>query len=284
MPRKKKRILDNIKEGSCISFSPAFRNSIAECLSQAPKGFYLLLANSQEQTAKWRMEKNIYGCVGQILDAYFSGEAPPDFDGMPKNERDLIELQAWRFLSFYSMVSANWQSVWNAIKDLACPAIPIMTERHGSLVEGNLEPKSVTARFSIPECNFLELDTPAKVLIKAIEYSAIRQMDFYFGQLSKRVETNYSKRKLIADVEKSRRERASPLLIEAVEKELGSRWKSDPCSHLETICFLACYENANKGRARETTRAYLRAGYERELFERKELHPQTKLRGLPKIF
>lgn len=262
MPRKKKRVIDSVEAGN-VNISYYLQESISETVSKLPQDFYLMLAKKPVQLAKWKLEKDFFKGVGQAMDAFFSGEAPPDFAELPKHKQDAIEYEVWFYLSFYSMVSANWKSVERSLEHEVCPSIPI--------TEGS----------SIPECKFSDLDTPGKVLLKVIEYSAIRQMSFYFGELGKE-ESNYAKRKLAIDVQKSRRSDASSLLIQRVEEKLKEQHEADPCRRLESLCFLTSYRSGKKGRARETVRSHMKAGYAREDFEKKELHPQVRNRGLAK--
>ena len=277
MPRRKRRVLDNVATG--ISFAPILRESVAECIDRLPPNFYRLLARSPEQLAKWEYEKGYFMRVGQVLDTYFSGEAPPTFPDLSKHQRDSIEHDVWCFLSFYSMIFANWRPVKAALRNEKCPAIPILFKYDAQVlgVEGD-------ARFSIPECKFSALDNPGKVLLKAMEYSAIRQMDYYFGKLSNRAkESNYAKRKWIIDVQKSRKPDASEDLVDEVEFQLDILLSSDPARWLETVCFHACYSNKKEGRSAETIESYMKAGLAREDFEKKKLHPQSKNRGVTAV-
>lgn len=262
MPRKKKRIVDNVESEN--DMPSLLQERISAKLSQLPQDFYFLLSQNPEQAAKWMYEKDFFRSVGKVIDAFFTGDAPPTFEEKTKYEEEAIELEVWRFLSFYSMVSANWKKVQQALKKESAPSIPVIgTDKISA---------------SIPQCDFSTLQTPGEVLLKAMEYSAVHQMGFYFGGWGE-AETDYAQRKVIADVNKSRRADASPLLIRRIEESLRKRQTSNPCSKLENICFFASYDTAKKGRPKQTVKNYIKAGYEREAFEKKWLHPQSKGKG-----
>lgn len=112
MPRKKKKtLLDGFKLELEEEEISELRAAIAEQLRNSPPNFFELAATTPDQKAEVIKWKWFYARVEAIIESYWEGTKPPDFSAKGKWQNEYTWIEAYLFLSFYKMVSVNWEVV-----------------------------------------------------------------------------------------------------------------------------------------------------------------------------
>ncbi len=251
MPRKKRLIYEAV--GSDL-FSKPLQQAITDHLENNPPNFYSLVNLSPVQKMKLRSEKYFFRCVGAVMDAYFTGAAPPLFESMPNRQKEEIDLYVWRFLSFYGMIASNWQHVEAALKK---------TRRNEIILESD------GSSLKIPNEAFNNITSPADALLSAIFYVSIGRLETCFTEAEK--PTGYRITKTIKDDRKARRINSKPHQQSASIERIAALVDDHPSHALETICYIAA-KRGKTPRQKDAVRGYRKSLEAREVFLLKAAH------------
>lgn len=257
MPRRKVTVLDRVELPTA---SGQIQSAIVTCLNELPPETYLLTAETPDQKQLWRGAKRECRLVGTIIDSYFSGDSPPTLSQLEKYQKENIWNTAWRYLSFYSMVWANWETVEKALCGKATPPMP--------RIVGNGVSFSPTGKA------FRSLDTPLAVLLEVIRYRAIAIManafvparDYIPNQIRRKVENG----------RKIRRADADEPLKEKVRADISDWIKERPYDWLEQQCALVVAKSNPRGVQKKALQSYLECCQERQALALKTNHRRNK--------
>ncbi|MGB3788902.1 MAG: hypothetical protein WA949_12895 [Phormidesmis sp.] len=256
MPRRKKTVFDNVPSGAI--FPEPLRRSVLQVVGGQPPASLSLLATTPEQAMKLRSERYFFRCIGAALDAFFSGDRPPDFSEMPKHQKEEIGLYVSRFVSFFVMVSSNWESVEKALSS---------TQRKEITIGGN------GIKLKIPAGASQHVRTPGEALMSAISYSSIGRLEVAFGIAEQ--PTGYEVRKAISDSRKARRNKAKSHQKEAAISRMVNLVENHPSHAFEAVCYVASLGGGTAPGSRDTRR-YSDALADIEVFINKIHHPRSR--------
>ena len=245
MPRRKKTVLDSVELPDNRSI---LGSAIVTSLNGLPPATYLFVTETPDQRRLWNGAKKEFQLIGSIIDSFFNGDAPPTLSHLEKYQREDIWNTAWRYLSFYGMVWANWEAVKQSLYQKADLPMPPAT--------GN------GAVFSPTGEAFSSLATPLAVVIEVIKYRAIAIMADAFVPHRAYIPNNIRTR--IEDGRKVRRADASESLKQKAKADLMA-WNAErPYNWLEQRCALSVINSKPNGAQKKALDSYLECCQERQ--------------------
>lgn len=261
MPRRKTSVLDKVD----VTAESRVKAEISKALSTFPPALYALLAETPAQKQKFNGERAFYGRVGAIIDSYFNGSAPPNYDSMPKYEREETWNEAWQYLAFYGLVFANWDVVQKAIQAEGPPLLP--------------QQKTSSCRFELAGAPFEHLTTPLSVALEAMRYRALSRMSGAFSVEPVSMSA-YQVRNSGRRVNKARRSNAPQSLKAAVQAGENKLYEElIPWAKLERLCVLAVVDSKPKGAKKAKLDEYTRSSREKEKHLAKKYHKRNRQTG-----
>lgn len=257
MGRKKTTVLDRV----VIPYvEGGVQSAIVEGLNELPPATYLLITETPDQRQLWNGAKKEFQMIGAIIDSHFSGEAPPTLSHLKKYQKEDIWNTAWRYLSFYSMVWANWDVVQKGLHDKGAPPMPPAA--------GN------GCVFSPTGKAFSSLKTPLSVVVEVIRYRAIATMADGFVPYKAYIPNQI--RNSIENARSAMRVDANQQLVTKVKANLLSHAKERPYDWLEQRCALSVIQSRPSGVQKKALKNYLDCCQERQVLTLKVNHRRNK--------
>lgn len=257
MPRKKVTVLDRV-DIPCIE--GGVQSAIVKSLNELPPATYLLVTETPDQRQLWNGAKKEFQMIGAIIDSHFSGEAPPTLSHLEKYQKEDIWNTAWRYLSFYSMVWANWEVVRQDLHNKGAPPMPPAA--------GN------GCVFSPTGKAFSSLETPLLVVVEVIRYRAIATMADAFVPYKAYIPNQI--RDSIKNTEAAKRPDADQQFITKVKADVLDRIKARPYDWLEQRCALSVIKSRPNGVQKKALKNYLDCCQERKTLALKVNHRRNK--------
>lgn len=232
---------------------------VAKELANMPPATYGLSVKTNDQAVAWREIKHFYKCVACVLDAYMTGGKKPDYSGMAKEKRQLIDNEAWMSLSLYSLIFFNWDAIAPLLAETGAPEMPA--------ISGDTLP--------IKAKEFSALDSPMEVFIEAAKHRAIGQTHYAFAE--KRTEfVPYQIRKEIGISQAIRNTSTKGHVAAQLQSERLKGYSERQWTILEDVCLVLADKSkpAKGSAARQALDSYKQAIRADEVFWSKQMHKQ----------
>jgi len=149
------------------------QDTLGSLVLELPPEVFSLTAKTAQQKQDCLAVKNFYRRVAAVLDSYFTMEAPPKYELLPKLEQEHIWAETFLILDFYSMVWANWGAVKSgyALLTQRNPAMPSPYLKEFSPDgKGGSTERVVASYTAMIPC---EITSPAEAVSEFVKYRAI---------------------------------------------------------------------------------------------------------------